>query len=199
MSDLQPASLVALTRMNPVYQRDPHEVLRPLRERCPVARDAQAGTFVVTGYAEARGVLANRRTFRDGARAEAAAVLAFGAYWSAVSYDLITKIELGPATWSSSWERGNITIAESANEVRFPNFIAQDPPIHTAQRKVGIADGPTEVHKVTGAQQHLRDYRDVADPIFPEYSLLHRCRAAEEMYGDPHEVIAAVLETESAP
>lgn len=60
----------------------------------------------------------------------------FDAYWSAVSYDLIAQIELDPATWSSSWERGNITIAESASEVRFPNFIAQDPPIHTAQRKV---------------------------------------------------------------
>ena len=43
-----------------------------------------------------------------------------------------------------------------------------------------------------------RGYRDGADPIFPEYSLIHRRRAAEEMYGDPHEVIAAVLETESA-
>lgn len=126
------------------------------------------------------------------------AEIPFGAYWSAVSYDLITQIELDPATWSSSWERGNITIAESVNEVRFPNFVAQDPPIHTAQRKVGIADGPAEVHKVTVAKQHLWDYRDVADPIFPEYSLLHRRRAAEEMYGDPHEVIAAVLETESA-
>ena len=63
---------------------------------------------------------------------------------------------------------------------------------------MGIADGPTALHKVTVAKQHLRDYRDVADPIFPEYSLIHRRRAAEEMYGDPHEVIAAVLETESA-
>ena len=60
----------------------------------------------------------------------------FGAYWSAVTYELVTQIELDPATWSSSWERGNITIADSVNEIRFPNFIAQDPPIHTAQRKV---------------------------------------------------------------
>lgn len=76
MSDQPPASLVALTPMNPAYQHDPHDVLRPLRERCPVARDAQAGTFIVTGYAEAHRVLANRQTVRDGARAEAAAVLA---------------------------------------------------------------------------------------------------------------------------
>ncbi len=76
MNDQQPASLIALTPMNPVYQRDPHEVLRPLRERNPVARDTQAGTFIVTGYADAHRVLANRRTARDGAKAEAAAVLA---------------------------------------------------------------------------------------------------------------------------
>jgi acyl-CoA dehydrogenase len=63
---------------------------------------------------------------------------------------------------------------------------------------MGIADGPTEVHKVTVAKQHLRDYRDVDDPIFPEYSLLHRRRAAEEQYGDPAEVIEAVLEAEGA-
>lgn len=60
----------------------------------------------------------------------------FGAYWSAVTYDLVAQIELDPATWSSSWQRGNITIADSVDEIRFPNFIAQDPPIHTAQRKV---------------------------------------------------------------
>lgn len=76
MSDDPPASLFALTPMNPAYQHDPHSVLRPLRERSPVMRDAQAGTFIVTGYADSHRVLANRRTFRDGARAETAAVMA---------------------------------------------------------------------------------------------------------------------------
>ena len=71
-----PASLVALTPLNPVYQHDPHAVLRPLRDTCPVARDPQAGTFIVTRYADAHRVLANRRTFRDGAKAEEAAALA---------------------------------------------------------------------------------------------------------------------------
>ncbi|KQT32524.1 hypothetical protein ASG29_12190 [Sphingomonas sp. Leaf412] len=75
MDDRPGASLAALTPMNPAYQHDPHAVLRPLRDACPVARDAQAGTFVVTGYAEAHRVLANRRTWRDGARAEEAALL----------------------------------------------------------------------------------------------------------------------------
>lgn len=60
----------------------------------------------------------------------------FGAYWSAVTYDLIQQIELDWETWSSSWDKGNITIADGVGDVEFPNFIAQDPPIHTAQRKV---------------------------------------------------------------
>lgn len=60
----------------------------------------------------------------------------FGPYWSAVTHDLIQQVELDWGTWSSSWQRGNITIADSVNEIEFPNFIAQDPPVHTAQRKV---------------------------------------------------------------
>ena len=76
MSASRQASLVSLTPMNPAYQHDPHAVLAPLRQACPVARDDQAGTFIVTGYRDAHRVLANRRTFRDGARAEEAAVLA---------------------------------------------------------------------------------------------------------------------------
>ncbi|WP_341710865.1 cytochrome P450 [Erythrobacter sp.] len=60
----------------------------------------------------------------------------FGPFWSAVTYDLIQQIELDHETWSSSWERGNITIADNVNDHDFPNFIAQDPPIHTAQRRV---------------------------------------------------------------
>ena len=70
------ASLIALTPMNPSYQRDPHDVLRPLRQRCPVARDDEAGTFIVTRYADAHRVLASRQTYRDGARAEDGAHLA---------------------------------------------------------------------------------------------------------------------------
>lgn len=76
MSDTTHASLVALTPMNAAYQHDPHAILAPLREHCPVARDPQAGTYIVTGYREAHRVLANRRTWRDGALAEEAALLA---------------------------------------------------------------------------------------------------------------------------
>lgn len=76
MSDDPQPSLMALTPFNPAYQHDPHAVLTPLRERCPVGRDSQAGTFIVTRYADAHRVLANRRTWRDGSRAEEGAVLA---------------------------------------------------------------------------------------------------------------------------
>jgi cytochrome P450 len=66
--DTELGSLLALTPMNPAYQADPHAVLSPLR-------DAAAGTFLVTRYADAHRVLANRRTYRDGAKAEDAAHL----------------------------------------------------------------------------------------------------------------------------
>lgn len=56
---------------------------------------------------------------------------------------------------------------------------------------MGIADGPTEVHKVTVAKQHLRDYKDVADPMFPDYSLLARKERAAEMYGPLEELVEA--------
>ncbi|MBF9151379.1 cytochrome P450 [Novosphingobium jiangmenense] len=73
----------------------------------------------------------------------------FGPYWSVVTHDLIQQVELDPATYSSSWQRGNITIADSVNETEFPNFIAQDPPIHTAQRKViAPAFGPSQMIKL---------------------------------------------------
>ena len=58
---------------------------------------------------------------------------------------------------------------------------------------MGIADGPTEVHKVTVARQHLRAYRDVADPVFPDYSLPSR-RAAARALHDPVEELAEAAE-----
>jgi acyl-CoA dehydrogenase len=54
-----------------------------------------------------------------------------------------------------------------------------------ASMVMGIADGPTEVHKVTVAKQHLRAYRDVHDPVFPDYSLLNRRALAHALYPDP--------------
>jgi acyl-CoA dehydrogenase len=46
---------------------------------------------------------------------------------------------------------------------------------------MGIADGPTEVHKVTVARQVLRDYEGTND-LFPGYTLPNRRRSAVEEY-----------------
>jgi cytochrome P450 len=58
----------------------------------------------------------------------------YGGYWSVVTHDLIQQVEIDAATWSS--EIGNITIGDMIEGASFPNFIAMDPPRHTAQRKV---------------------------------------------------------------
>jgi acyl-CoA dehydrogenase len=48
---------------------------------------------------------------------------------------------------------------------------------------MGIADGPTEVHKVTLAKQILRNYRPDND-LFPSYHLPKVREAAQERYAD---------------
>ncbi|MCR9277159.1 MAG: acyl-CoA dehydrogenase family protein [Pseudomonadaceae bacterium] len=48
---------------------------------------------------------------------------------------------------------------------------------------MGLADGPTEVHKVTVARQVLREYTP-NDNLFPDYSLPNRYNAAVARYGD---------------
>jgi acyl-CoA dehydrogenase len=48
---------------------------------------------------------------------------------------------------------------------------------------MGIADGPTEVHKVTVARQVLRDY-EATEQLFPAYTLPNRRRAALDLLGD---------------
>jgi cytochrome P450 len=60
----------------------------------------------------------------------------YGGYWSVASHALVQAVELDPATFSSSWENGNIVIADPPPQSNLPNFIAADPPVHTAQRKV---------------------------------------------------------------
>ena len=76
----------------------------------------------------------------------------FGAYWSAVTHDLVSEVELRHDVFSSRWDKGNITIAEAVNGEGFPNFIAQDQPIHTAQRKViAPAFSPSQMLKLNAA------------------------------------------------
>ena len=73
----------------------------------------------------------------------------FGPYWSAVTHDLVSEVELRHDVFSSRWDKGNITIAESVNGQGFPNFIAQDQPIHTAQRRViAPAFSPSQMLKL---------------------------------------------------
>ncbi|MDA8950403.1 acyl-CoA dehydrogenase family protein [Pseudomonadales bacterium] len=50
---------------------------------------------------------------------------------------------------------------------------------------MGIADGPTEVHKVTIARQVLRDY-DSSEALFPDYTLPNRRASALNLLG--HEI-----------
>ena len=76
----------------------------------------------------------------------------FGGYWSAVTHDLVAEVELRHDVFSSRWDMGNITIAEAVNGEGFPNFIAQDQPIHTAQRKViAPAFSPSQMLKLDAA------------------------------------------------
>jgi len=48
---------------------------------------------------------------------------------------------------------------------------------------MGIADGPTEVHKITVARQVLRDYEGT-DKLFPDYTLPNRRQAAINLLGN---------------
>jgi acyl-CoA dehydrogenase len=54
---------------------------------------------------------------------------------------------------------------------------------------MGLADGPTEVHKVTVARQVLRDYRP-SDDMWPTEHLPKKLAAAREKYAEylEHEV-----------
>ena len=73
----------------------------------------------------------------------------FGGYWSVTTHDLVQEVELHPEIYSSRWDLGNITIADAVGGSEFPNFIAQDAPIHTAQRKViAPAFAPSQIVKL---------------------------------------------------
>jgi acyl-CoA dehydrogenase len=55
---------------------------------------------------------------------------------------------------------------------------------------MGLADGPTEVHKITVARQVLRDYRPSDDGIWPTEHLPRRVAAARAKFAEylEHEV-----------
>ncbi len=64
-----------LTPLNPAFNDNPHQLLDRLRTECPVRRDTQAGSFVLTRYADVRGILSDTSLWRDPDRAEPEAVL----------------------------------------------------------------------------------------------------------------------------
>ena len=64
-----------LTALNPAYNADPHHLLDRLRGECPVHRDEIAGNFILTKYADVRGVLSDTSMWRHPSHAEEAAVM----------------------------------------------------------------------------------------------------------------------------
>ncbi len=54
---------------------------------------------------------------------------------------------------------------------------------------MGLADGPTEVHKITVAKQVLRGYRPTND-LFPSYSLLSMRDRALDKHPELEELVA---------
>ena len=62
-----------------------------------------------------------------------------------------------------------------SNEMPFMGMV-------TSALVMGIADGPTEVHKVTVAKQVLKDYKADND-LFPNYHLPRLREAAQDKFG----------------
>jgi cytochrome P450 len=64
-----------LTPLNPAFNESPHALLDRLRNECPVHRDEVAGTFLLTRYADVRGVVSDTSLWRGADHAEDAAVI----------------------------------------------------------------------------------------------------------------------------
>jgi cytochrome P450 len=75
MSDAPLPGVFQLTPMNPDFNADPHKLLDRLRGECPVHRDTQAGTFILTRHADVRAVLGDTTMWRSPERAEEAATI----------------------------------------------------------------------------------------------------------------------------
>ena len=73
MADLP--TVLDLTPLNPAFNENPHTLLDRLRTECPVRRDTTAGLYLLTRYADVRGVLSDISMWRGPERAEESAVL----------------------------------------------------------------------------------------------------------------------------
>jgi acyl-CoA dehydrogenase len=83
-------------------------------------------------------------------------------------------------------------IAQRALQVHGALGVSNEMPftgMMTGAAVMGLADGPTEVHKVTVARQILRNYKP-SDDLWPTEHLPKRIAAAKEKYADllEHEV-----------
>ncbi|MGH6993527.1 MAG: hypothetical protein ACREEH_09355, partial [Caulobacteraceae bacterium] len=70
-----PSTILQLTPLDPAFRADPHSALDAMRSRCPVHRDEVSGTFILTRYADVRGLVSDNSLWRDPMRAESAARL----------------------------------------------------------------------------------------------------------------------------
>jgi len=58
---------------------------------------------------------------------------------------------------------------------------------------MALADGPTEVHKITVARQVLRDYKP-SNEMFPAYHLINQRQQAVERFGGLIDPVEAEFE-----
>jgi cytochrome P450 len=75
MSDAPLPGVFQLTPLNPEFNDNPHALLDRLRGECPVHRDAEAGTFILTRHEDVRGVLSDTSMWRGPDRAEPEAMI----------------------------------------------------------------------------------------------------------------------------
>lgn len=75
MSETRLPGILELTPLNPAFNDDPHALLAPLREQCPVHRDQMAGVFILSKHADVRGTLSDTSMLRAPENAEEAAIM----------------------------------------------------------------------------------------------------------------------------
>ncbi|MBI1252407.1 MAG: cytochrome P450 [Alphaproteobacteria bacterium] len=69
-----PSNMMELTPLNPDFQADPHALLGPLRDQCPVMRDDTFGAFIISKYDDVRALVSDRTLWRDPTLAEDASM-----------------------------------------------------------------------------------------------------------------------------
>src|ERR1700749_3480049 len=75
MTDAPLPGVFQLTPLNPEFSDNPHALLDRLRGECPVYRDTQAGTFILTRHEDGRGVLSATWVWRGPDRGEPEAMM----------------------------------------------------------------------------------------------------------------------------